>query len=165
LSDTHHVYVHAGMGTLTVMLYYFLSHNANNMLYGLYKPRSFRTVVYAGLGTFCFGIWSVSKDLITKLHENYADRRAGNINLNYAKGGVEFYAKTLQRNMALRTLMGPQGEKLFTLFGNDVEFIRERHVPFTRRKHNLEKIAERLSSGGSNSGVRTAATDPMLLKN
>jgi len=154
LSDTHHVFVHGGMGMFTIALYYFLSYNANNMLYGLYKPRSFRTVVYAGLGTFCYGIWAVSRDLITKLHENYADKRAGTININYAKGGVEFYSKTLQRNMALRSLMGPKGEKTYTLFGNDVEFLRERHVPFTRRKHNLEKIAERLSCSNDNNNAK-----------
>lgn len=135
------------------------------MLYGLYKPRSFRIVVYAGLGTFCYGLWAVSRDILTKFYENYADKRAAG-NLSYAKGGVEFYSKTLQRNMALRSIMGPSGERLFTFFGNDVEFIRERHVPYTRRKHNLEKIAERFSgqTTSMSSSSNQSTNDPLLLK-
>jgi len=163
LADTHHVYVHGISGSLTIMLYYFLSHNANNMLYGLYKPRSFRMVVYSGLGTFCYGLWAVSRDILTKFYENYADKRAGSINMSYAKGGVEFYSKTLQRNMALRSIMGPSGESMFTLFGNDVEFIRERHVPYTRRKLNMEKLAERLLKSDNNNSV-SSTSDSLLLK-
>jgi len=45
--------------------------------------------------------------------------------------------------------MGSAGEKKYTFFGNDVEFLRERHVPFTKRKSNLEKLAESLTSTGS----------------
>ncbi|OXA57751.1 transmembrane protein 177 [Folsomia candida] len=167
MSDTHYVYSRGIMGSSSIMLYFFLSRNANDMLYGLYKPRSFRTVVYSGLSLFCFGIWAVSSDLLTKFYENYADKRAGSLNLSYAKGGVEFYSRTLQRNMALRSIMGPPGEKRFTFFGNDVEFIRERHVPFTRRKHNMEKIAERLSQASTmnnSSPVDNLQRDSHLLK-
>lgn len=167
MSDTNFVFVRGGMGTFSIMLYHFLSRNANDMLYGLYKPRSFRTVVYSGLTLFCFGIWAVSTDLLTKFYENYADKRAGSLHLSYATGGVEFYSKLLQKNMGLRSIMGPAGESLFTFFGNDVEFIRERHVPFTRRKHNMEKIAERLALAGNTSNTsvnNNLSTDPGLLK-
>ncbi len=167
MSDTFFVYVRGGMGTMSIMMYHFFSRHANNLLYGLYKPRSFRLVVYSGLALFCFGIWAVSSDLLTKSYENYADKKAGSLNLSYAKGGVEFYSKILQRNMGLRSIMGSSGERLFTFFGNDVEFIREKHVPFTKRKHNMEKIAEHLAVAGISVSVSSddnLNTDPHLLK-
>lgn len=84
--------------------------------------------------------------MATKYYEKWADNKVGSIGLNYAQGGVEFYAKTLQRNIALRSLMGSSGEKKYTFYGNDVEFVRQKHVPFTERKSNMEVLAEKLAS-------------------
>lgn len=52
-------------------------------------------------------------------HEIKADEQAANVSPSYAEGGLEFYEKILQRNTALRQLMGKEGEKLYTIFGND----------------------------------------------
>jgi hypothetical protein len=84
--------------------------------------------------------------MMTKYYERWADRKTGKLSLDYAKGGVEFYSKILQRNMALRGLMGPSGEKMYTLYGNDVEFLRQSHVPYSERKKNMELLAEQWSS-------------------
>jgi len=150
MSDSHYVYVKGLLPAGGIMSYFMLSRTANDMLYGLYKPRSFRILIYSGIGLFSYGLWAVSMDILTKYYENAADKRAGSISLDYARGGVEFYSKILQRNMGLRHVMGTTGEKHYTFFGNDVEYIRERHVPFTKRKSNLEKLAESLSeTGGS----------------
>lgn len=60
--------------------------------------------------------------------------------INYAKGGVEFYTRIIQRNIALRSLLGTDGEGKYTQFGNDVEFLRQKHVPFSVRKKNAEEF-------------------------
>lgn len=114
------------------------------------RPKSFRFSVYCLVGALAIGFYTTMTDLVTKYYENWVDKKVGNLNLEYAKGGIEFYSKILQRNMALRNLMGPNGEKTFTFYGNDVELIRQQHVPYTDRKKHLENIAEKLSSINNN---------------
>ena len=58
---------------------------------------------------------------------------------DYALGGIEFYNKALQRNMAIRTLMGSQGEKYYTKYGNHVTGAFENVVNVTERRENLIK--------------------------
>ena len=51
--------------------------------------------------------------------EGAGDGAAAGMGRGYAEGGVEFYTKVLQRNVALRELMGSEGEGVFTVKGND----------------------------------------------
>ncbi|CAL8096001.1 unnamed protein product [Orchesella dallaii] len=145
MTDTHSPYIHGGLGGFALFTYYCITRTVNDKFYGLARPKSFRVFVYSLVGTFTFGIWATMTDVITKRYEKWADERVGSIGLDYAKGGVELYAKTLERNIALRSLMGPNGEKRFTFYGNDVEFIRQRHIPYTERKRAMEALAEKLA--------------------
>lgn len=51
--------------------------------------------------------------------EEDGDGAAAAMGMSYMEGGVEFYSKILGRNVALRQLMGKDGEKLYTVMGND----------------------------------------------
>jgi hypothetical protein len=140
--DTHHIYIYSAIHSMSLLLYYFLAMAANDSFYGLYKPGSFRFTVYTLVAAFTYGVWAVSRDLLTKHYEKYADERAASLGLNYAKGGAEFYTRIIQRNVAIRGLMGKDGDSLYTQFGNDVELLRQRHVPFSERKLNAENIVK-----------------------
>ncbi|ODN05878.1 Transmembrane protein [Orchesella cincta] len=145
MTNNHAPYIHGGLGASAIFAYFCTTRTLNEKLYGLARPKSFRVFMYSLVGSFAFGLWATATDILTKRYERKADERVGGMGIEYAKGGVEFYAKTLERNMALRSLMGPKGEKMFTFYGNDVEFIRQQHIPYTERKRNLEVIAENLS--------------------
>lgn len=155
MTDSHVPYVHGGIGAGSLMTYCLTTRLLNDKLYGLARPKSFRFFMYSLVGTFSYGLYATATDLITKYYEKRADKVAGTISLEYAKGGVEFYSKILERNIALRSLMGPAGEKRFTYFGNDVEFVRQKHVPFTDRKANLENVATELSNVTSDTSKDT----------
>jgi hypothetical protein len=148
--DTYHVYNYGLIPSIALLLQYFLSATANDKFYGHFKPKSFRYSVYAIIGIFTYGIYATGTDALTRYYENSADSRAAALGLNYARGGVEYYTKMVQRNMALRELMGSRGESLFTKFGNYNELIRSRHVQPLIRKENLEKRVQEYLSGSSN---------------
>lgn len=79
---------------------------------------------------YCFTFCTLSQqDSTTVNHEISADERAANVSPSYAEGGLEFYEKILQRNTALRQLMGKEGEDLYTVFGNDQ--VREATVVYS----------------------------------
>lgn len=63
----------------------------------------------------------------------------------YANGGIEYFEKLIKKNIALRTLLGPKGEQLYTEDGN-VIYSKERNpnVPLTQQK---ETLAASLSNG------------------
>jgi len=81
---------------------------------------------------------------LTKFYEERADTQASALGLNYAKGGVEFYTKLTRRNIAAREMMGVEGEKLYTKYGNcNSELLRQRHIPISIRKERAEKRVQK----------------------
>ena len=79
-------------------------------------------------------------------YEQATDERVTLLGDEYAKGGVEFYTKILQRNVALRSILDDEGAKLFTAFGNDHTFFRTRHVPYTVRRDSAIRRYEALTN-------------------
>ena len=69
--------------------------------------------------------------------DNRVDRKTAHLNAVYARGGVEYYEKTLKRNTALRALMGDAGAGLYTVYGNPQHVWRQPHVSPTTRRDNL----------------------------
>lgn len=150
MADHNYVHMQGALAGSSIVGYTMLSAFLNTKFYGFYKPLSFRIFVYTLVGTFCYGVWSTTRDLYNKYIGNSADARAGRISLDYAKGGVEYYATLIKRNIALRDLMGPTGEKMFTVVGNHSQFLRQKYTPLTVRKENMEKVVERLHEESKN---------------
>ena len=137
--------------TLFVQSYSF-NRKANLFL----RPVQIRVTLYALLGGLAFTTWMFINDFTTYRWEENADERAAGISEEYAKGALEFYSKTLQRNLALRSLLGDEGLKLYTSLGNDRETFRTKHVPFVtlrdraaRRFESLKKSEEPQSVNAS----------------
>ena len=71
-------------------------------------------------------------------------------------GGIEFYNKMLERNMALRSLMGLDGKKYYTPSGNAIrKRTLETVVHLTERRKNLiahfEKYVEQAKAKAKDS--------------
>jgi len=158
--DTYHVYFYGIIPSIAIFSQYYLSAFANIKFYGHYKPRSFRYTVYSLVGIFTYGLYATATDALTRYYERSADKEAASLGLNYAKGAVEFYTKTVQRNMAIRELMGSRGESLFTKFGNHNEIIRQRHVPPLIRKENAEKMVQEYLKAISASNNNESSIQP-----
>lgn len=104
-----------------------------------------RTICYTLFGTLMLTMWIFIKDFTTYKREELADETAASISEEYARGAVEFYSKTLQRNIALRSLLGNEGPLSYTAAGNERETLRTKHVPFVTRRDRAAQRLEALS--------------------
>lgn len=101
-----------------------------------------RALFYSVVGGFYFVLYLQAHDIYVAYQDNKADRRAAGLGLAYTQGGVEYYTKVLTRNCALRILMGGEGQRYYTPYGNIASSTRRKGVPFTERRDNLVKFLD-----------------------
>ncbi|KAL5007678.1 hypothetical protein ScPMuIL_016484 [Solemya velum] len=141
-SHSQHVHIKSGIVSLSALVAYFPGFLFNRM----YKLRErtnllFRLSMYsvcAGIGMlFCVSVI----DRYNWHRDKRADRKAAETSKELCEGGAEFYSKLLQRNVAIRELMGSAGAKVYTPYGNEIHSIwRNPHVPLTTRKDYVQDI-------------------------
>lgn len=78
--------------------------------------------------------WFGIKDYRSYYLDSETDEALCNLGPEYVKGGQEFYEKLLIRNRALRSLLGEDGKRSYTAYGNEHIFLRQNHVPISHRK-------------------------------
>lgn len=110
-----------------------------NIKYHMYnKPLIARLFMYTVISIFGFGIYTSLRDY-TQIHsDKNIDRILSEKNVIFIEGGKEFYNKTIERNIALRKLMGRLGEKYYTVLGNERFFLRQKRLPLSVRKDYFE---------------------------
>ncbi|XP_010594703.2 transmembrane protein 177 [Loxodonta africana] len=120
---------------------------------GLYGgPMNLRAAFNLVIAVVGFVAYTFSMDSLTHTLEAWLDRRTASLSIAYARGGVEFYEKILSGNLALRSLLGRRGEKLYTPSGNinPRHLFRIKHLPYTvRRDSVLQMWRVALSPGQS----------------
>lgn len=131
---------------------WILSISAKHAL-GLYGgPMNLRVAFNLVAAVVGFVAYAFSTDSLTHALEAWLDRRTASMSAAYSQGGVEFYEKLLSGNLALRSLLGPSGEKLYTPSGNIVprHWFRIKHLPYTtRRDYMLQMWRAARNSGHS----------------
>lgn len=116
-----------------------LSMSAKHAL-GLYGgPMNLRVAFNLVAAVVGFVVYAFSTDSLTHALEAWLDRRTASMSAAYAQGGAEFYEKVLSGNLALRSLLGPPGEKLYTPSGNIIprSWFRIKHLPYTTRRDSM----------------------------
>jgi len=104
-----------------------------------FKPWS-RFTAFSLVGASWLLMYVQVNDALCCWRDNRTDRKAASLTRAYAEGGVDYYESVLQRNKALRTLLGSSdGPRQYTLFGNELSTIRNPHVQLTARRDNLMK--------------------------
>lgn len=135
-SSSNLVTTHAALNGASIFALYFLSRQFNRKAKLFARPLKLRVVLYSLLGGLVGTLWLFIKDFTTYQSELQADEEAASLSEEYARGAVEFYNKTLQRNVALRSLLGSEGPKAYTAAGNLLETFRTKHVPYVVRRDN-----------------------------
>ncbi|KAK2582047.1 hypothetical protein KPH14_002752 [Odynerus spinipes] len=79
--------------------------------------------------------WFAFKDTNSRNLDNSIDDTISKLGLNYINGGKDFYDNLIKRNIALRSLMGKDGEKLFSSNGNIEYFLRQKSMPLSHRRN------------------------------
>lgn len=121
----------------------YISAVAIKQLLGLYSgPVVLRGLYNLAVAMIGFLGYCLSYDTVSRAVDYRIDRRTATISSDFAKGGVEFYNKTLALNKTLRTLMGKQGEKTYAPNGNLFPryWFRLKHPPYTSRRDLIISI-------------------------
>lgn len=108
------------------------------------KPRVLRFVMYGLLGSFACWNYIFVKDFSQLHYEGKVDKYLKHKNPIFKEGGKEFYASILNRNIALRQLMGKVGEHNYSALGNENYLIRQRHLPLVQRRAFFESDVENM---------------------
>ena len=129
---------HLMVGAIT-SVFTLLTYNTARVLnrkLGLFRqPPLIRGIMYLGLLPTMMLSYVLIKDAYNRMAERDLERRTSSISSEYAKGGVEYYEKMLQRNIALRELVGPGGKDQYTGTGDLVQgIIRIKRVSLQEKK-------------------------------
>ena len=124
---------------------YYLCSTVNEKANMFARPLRLRIAFYTLASAFMFGVWLFTRDILTVHRDQVADEEASAVSEEYAKGALEYYNKILQRNIALRSLLGEEeGPKQFTALGNAKESFRTTHQPIVARRDRAEAYLKSL---------------------
>lgn len=93
------------------------------------------------------GLYFLLQDYTEVYYETDVDKQLCEISPEFIEAGVMFYEKLLNRNQALRELMGAEGEKKYSVKGNENFFLRQPRIALVHRKQYFENRLEDLKSG------------------
>ncbi|CAD0199834.1 unnamed protein product [Chrysodeixis includens] len=126
----------------------FFAYNASlylNKRLNLYMaPPLARGVLYSIIGMFSAGVYFLMKDMTEVYYETDTDKRLCELGPEFVECGKIFYEKILQRNQALRELMGSEGEKKYSKLGNENFGIRQPRIALIHRKQFFESKLKEL---------------------
>lgn len=142
MAETMKLYFDSAYCTLGVYFTYAFSQFIN-MRYNMYvKPVGIRLVMYGLVGSFWYTNYIFVKDFTQLKYERKVDEELKHLNPIFVEGAIEFYGKILQRNKALRKLMGREGENMYSVHGNENYLLRQRHLPLVQRKAYFENTLD-----------------------
>ncbi|XP_060520194.1 transmembrane protein 177 isoform X2 [Cylas formicarius] len=128
------LYIDTFIATSCAAATYILSSIINRKFDFYSRPRVIRLIVYSFVSSLCFMNFIMCKDMSQLYYEKTSDDYLIAKDPVFLEGGKEFWEKILKRNMALRKLLGPRGESMYTITGNENNIIRSKHLPFTERQ-------------------------------
>ncbi|XP_078655659.1 transmembrane protein 177-like [Branchiostoma floridae x Branchiostoma belcheri] len=112
-------------------------------LLGLFQiPFHFRVVLNLLGGSIGLAVYHLLSDTMEHYFDHKADKMCAKLGREYAQGGIEFYDKLLVRNQALRVLLGREGQKLYTPYGNvqPKSMFHMKHPQLTERRRKVAEI-------------------------
>jgi len=148
LTDNFRVFIKSISLSMTLLPMYAIgSHLMDLLPANPIKIRALAFFLLCNVGVF---VWLLVRTAIENFYQIDADKIVGNINQEYARGGVEFYEKLIQRNLALRSII-PGGEMIYSEQGNQLGFISVlSELPFTYRKKQLELMLKKYEKENQN---------------
>ncbi|XP_043279515.1 transmembrane protein 177 [Venturia canescens] len=135
--------INSGITAFVVSTNYLLSQKVNENFKLFDRPLFVRGFCYFLCCFFSFGIWAAQIDILNVQREKDADEYLAQLDERYTKGAIEFYTKTMSRNIALRSLLGTEGPSTFTRSGNENFLFRQPRMSLQERKSFFEnKLVE-----------------------
>lgn len=102
-------------------------------------PLSLRAILYSMVAMFTTGTYFLMKDMTEVYYETDVDKKLCELGKDFIESGVIFYQKILERNQALRELMGKEGESKYSKLGNENFGLRQPRLALMHRKQFFEE--------------------------
>ncbi|XP_003398945.1 transmembrane protein 177 [Bombus terrestris] len=100
----------------------------------------------AAIGAFIFTL--LTNNDLNYYRETEVNKIMSQIDDKYIQGGVEYYEKLLQRNRALRVLLGSKGTYMYTPVGNQTTWFIQKQIPISEQidyfKQKMQNIQSQL---------------------
>ncbi|CAG9761721.1 unnamed protein product [Ceutorhynchus assimilis] len=142
MRDSLKLYLDISYALVGAALAYFGGTSMNKRLHLQNQPRPVRLVGIGLVAAFSGLNYLMCKDFTQNYYEEVIDRELKELDPIFAEGGKQFYTQILERNKALRTLMGKEGESTYTVLGNENFLFRHKHRPLVQRKIFFEEPSE-----------------------
>ncbi|XP_072397557.1 transmembrane protein 177 [Diabrotica undecimpunctata] len=130
--------IDTALNTNLVISTYAISRVLNEKFLFYGRPLPLRFAMYSLVGLFNIGLYVMLKDITQVFYEDRVDKELKKKNKIFLEGGKEFYSKLLERNKALRQLLGKEGESLYSVLGNENYLFRNKHIPLVQRLSAFE---------------------------
>lgn len=138
MTQNNKVMIESTYPFIAVFFVYNLSQYLNRRLNLYAAPQSLRGIFYSIIGLFGMGSYFLFKDMTEVHYEAQVDKKLCELGPDYIEAGLIFYEKLLQRNVALRELMGNEGKSKYTKLGNENYSVRQPHISLNHRKQFFE---------------------------
>jgi len=124
-----------------ILLTYNFARIINKKMNMFKRPPLLRGIGYLSLLPTMVLSYTISKDTFSRYVDRELTRKAAGVSPEYAKGGLEYYHKVLQRNIALRELEGDGGRSRYTSKGEVIQgIIRVKQASIQERKDICENL-------------------------
>lgn len=144
MTQTRHLFINSLSPAVIILGTYLGTRRLNEKMNFYSRPVGLRMVVYSLISVFSTGLYFMVKDVAQVHYETAIDEKLADLGPDFVEGGIEFYDKILKRNMALRHFLGKEGEKLYSVKGNENFLLRHKRVPLTARKEYFELRLQQL---------------------
>ncbi|ELT92734.1 hypothetical protein CAPTEDRAFT_216864 [Capitella teleta] len=143
-AQSHSVYIEAAMRSIGCAVaftgYKFLSRT----VLGAIPSAPVKLIGLAGVCGITYVLYISLLDYYNCWKDQRVDLNTCRLSMDIANGGVEFYEKMLQRNIAARVLLGKRGELQYTVYGNEHTTLRRPHQPLSHRLMMVKKVRDSL---------------------
>lgn len=153
MTQTKQLFINSFSPTFIILGTYVAARRLNEKMNFYSRPLGLRMMVYTLTSIFSTGLYFMCKDVAQVHYETKVDEKLADIGPDFIEGGIEFYDKLLKRNMALRHFLGKEGEKLYSIKGNENFLLRHKRVPLTARKEYFELRLQQLQEKSTEEGA------------
>ncbi|KAI5755436.1 hypothetical protein M8J77_016785 [Diaphorina citri] len=142
--DLTSFYLHLSYPALAPGLAYIVADKVHEKMELHKRSLQLRTIFYAGMCFFAYGLYVLLTDQTTMITERMALKSLAALGKDYIEGGIEYFDKQLKFNRALRSLLH-DGKSNIATTGNYNYFVRQKALPLTYQKEFLEGELKKLS--------------------
>lgn len=144
-TDSYSIMGKSLLSSASVLGYFYVGKASNTIFNLRSKAFAFRGIFYLINAVVVASMYKATINVLNTAKERTTDDECAKLGDKYVAGGLEYYAKTMQRNRALLFLLGEQGKRFYSHEGNRKYWILQPSLPLSGRKdffaHQLHEIA------------------------